>query len=445
MSLFGTDGIRGRADQPPLDESTLCRLGAVLASELAPGQSVLLGHDGRESAARIEQALARGLVSGGVACVNAGLITTPALAHEVRLGAFEAGIMISASHNPARDNGIKIFGPGGRKLADEVEEHLETKMAAGSEVLGLPDRVEIEDLPGGAARYEHFLHHEAFPDLQLQGLRIGLDTANGGGSHMVPEILRSFGAEVLTFHDAPDGLNINAGCGALHPEVLAQELASAEVLLGLCLDGDGDRAIFIDEKSQVVHGDAILSLLAVELQKRGHLEKDTLVVTVMSNLGLKKAMREHDLRVLETPVGDRAVVAAMERKGLRLGGEPSGHIIFGPAHEYTGDGLYAALVLLGILAEEKRPLSEIKSLFEEFPQLLINVPCQPTKPDLSQIPSVMSAVAEVEAELGEQGRVVLRYSGTENLCRVMVEGPDTKTVQKHTNLIVNAVKEAVGV
>jgi phosphoglucosamine mutase len=445
MSLFGTDGIRGRADQPPLDEHTLCRLGAVLASELVPGQSVLMGHDGRESAGRIEQALARGLASGGISCVNADLVTTPALAHETRLGVFEVGIMISASHNPARDNGIKLFGRGGRKLADDVEAHIETKMAAGVEPTDLQPAVAVPELEGGTARYEDFLHRDAFPDLDLAGVRIALDAANGSGSHLVPSILRSFGAEVVAWHDAPDGQNINANCGALHPEILASESSGTGARLGLCLDGDGDRGIFIDEQGQVLHGDAVLSFLAVELDKRGHLEKDSIVVTVMSNLGLKKALRERGLRVVETPVGDRAVVAAMERDGLTLGGEPSGHIIFGPAHEYTGDGLYAALVLLSILVEEDRPLSELTSLFQEFPQLLINVPCQPDKPDLSQIPSVVAAVQAVEDELGDQGRVVLRYSGTENLCRVMVEGPEESIVKRHTDHIVEAVREAVGV
>ena len=444
MSLFGTDGIRGQADQPPLDEHTLCRLGAVLASELESGQCVLIGHDGRESASRIEQSLARGLATGGISCVNAGLVTTPALAHETRLGPFDVGIMISASHNPARDNGIKLFGPGGRKLADEVEAHIETKMAAGVEPGALPDSVEVPELAGGTARYESFLHDESFPDLDLGGMRIALDTANGSGSHMVPAILDSFGAEVLCWHDSPDGQNINANCGALHPEVLAEECKGTGARVGLCLDGDGDRAIFIDEHGQVVHGDAILSLLAVELHKRGHLAKDSLVVTVMSNLGLKKALRERGMRVVETPVGDRAVVAAMEREGLTLGGEPSGHIIFGPAHEYTGDGLYAALVLLGIMVEEDRPLSDLASLFQAFPQLLINVPCVPEKPDLGQIEAVMAAVKRVEDELGEQGRVVLRYSGTENLCRVMVEGPEESVVERHTEHIVEAVREAVG-
>ncbi len=352
--------------------------------------------------------------------------------------------MISASHNPARDNGIKIFGPGGRKLADEVEAHLETKMAAGHAVEGLPDAVEIPELEGGTARYEAFLHEEAFPALDLSGVRLVLDAAHGGGSRMVPAILRSFGAEVLSHHDAPDGENINSNCGALHPEILAREMAGTGALLGLCLDGDGDRGIFVDEQGRVLHGDAILSLLAIELDKRGHLEKDSLVVTVMSNLGLKKALREQGLKVVETPVGDRAVVAAMESDGLTLGGEPSGHIIFGPAHEYTGDGLYAALVLLDILVEERRPLSKLASLFEEFPQLLINVPCQPDKPDLDTIPTVMAAVRIVEEELGEQGRVVLRYSGTENLCRVMVEGPDEATVKRHTDALVAVVQEAVG-
>jgi len=317
-------------------------------------------------------------------------------------------------------------------------------MAAGVEPTDLQPAVAVPELEGGTARYEDFLHDEAFPDLDLGGVRIVLDAANGSGSHLVPSILRSFGAEVVAWHDSPDGQNINANCGALHPEFLATEAAGTGARLGLCLDGDGDRGIFIDEKGQVLHGDAVLSLLAVELDKRGHLEKDSLVVTVMSNLGLKKALRERGLRVVETPVGDRAVVAAMERDGLTLGGEPSGHIIFGPAHEYTGDGLYAALVLLGILVEEDRPLSELASLFQEFPQLLINVPCKPDKPDLSQIPSVMAAVQAVEDELGDQGRVVLRYSGTENLCRVMVEGPEESIVKRHTDYIVEAVREAVG-
>jgi phosphoglucosamine mutase len=444
MTLFGTDGIRGQASQPPLVPEDLGRIAAIFASKLIHGDSregarVLIGHDGRRSAGMIEAALAASLTFEGCEVVDAGLLTTPVLAHETRIRGFDSGIMISASHNPAKDNGIKFFSRDGSKLLDEIEKAVEADFEAGI-------RPKPAEKPGFHRRladtgtsYLRFLKEEAFPGLNLNKIKILIDCANGGGSKLAPQVFESFGAEVTSLNDRPNGDNINRGCGALHPEDLSREFEKNSFDLALCLDGDGDRSIFLDEKGAVVHGDALLTLLALHLGKIGSLPKKCLAVTVMSNLGLKKAMSEANIHVEETPVGDRAVVAAMRRLGLALGGEPSGHVIFGEEHNFTGDGIYTCLKLLEVMQKTGETLSRLSSSFSAFPQLLVNVEVQ-TKPPLEDIPEVLEIWRAIEGELGENGRIVLRYSGTEPLCRVMAEGPTETIVQNAVQRIVDVVR-----
>jgi phosphoglucosamine mutase len=284
---------------------------------------------------------------------------------------------------------------------------------------------------------------ERFTGLDLSGLRILVDCANGGGSGLVPEVLASFGAEAIARNEAPDGTNINAGCGALHPERIAAEVTGLGCQLALCLDGDGDRAIFVDEHGRVVHGDALLTLMALAFAASGELRNRAVAVTVMSNLGLKRAVGSQQIRVFETPVGDRSVVAAMLQHDLTLGGENSGHIIFGDEHNHTGDGLYTCLKLLEILVRTEQPLSELTACFSPYPQKLVNVVVS-AKPPLMSLPLVVQTYKEVERELGDDGRVVLRYSGTENLCRVMVEAASSELVDRAVERLVSAVESSVG-
>ncbi|MFQ5506653.1 MAG: phosphoglucosamine mutase [Planctomycetota bacterium] len=450
MPLFGTDGIRGRAGEAPLEPLTLLRiaqvLGRLLSGELEDRSSgsVLIAHDGRASSDMIQSALAAGLLSEGFDTAFGGLMTTPALAHETRLGGHAAGVMISASHNPAADNGIKIFGSDGSKLPDALETRIEAGLSGSPAHPGAPTdpgRAVSSEEAGGL--YEGFLRGGAFSGLDLEGTRLLVDCANGAGSTIVPRILRDLGAEVRAVNDAPDGRNINEDCGALHPEGIAHEVPAGGYNLGFCLDGDGDRSIFIDESGQVVRGDALLTLFALDLDRQGRLEGRGIVVTVMSNLGMRKALGGHDIRVIETQVGDRAVVAAMKAEGIGLGGEPSGHLIFGHEHNYTGDGLYTCLKLLAVMRDTGRNLSDLASCFTAYPQLLVNVPIGPERPELAEVPEIAEACSEVERQLGDEGRVVLRYSGTENLCRVMIEGPDEARVRGLVELLVQAVGRAL--
>lgn len=447
MTLFGTDGIRGKAGCPPLVPEDLGRIAAIFASRLIQGESkegtrILIGHDGRRSAGMIEAALAASLTFEGCEVVDAGLLTTPVLAHETRLRGFDSGIMISASHNPAQDNGIKFFSRDGSKLPDSIEKAVEADFEAGVQPKPAEKQGFHRRLQGTGSAYLRFLQEEAFVGFNLEGLKILIDCANGGGSQLAPQVFEAFGADVTTLNDRPNGDNINRGCGALHPEFLCREFEKASFDLALCLDGDGDRSIFLDEKGRVVHGDALLTLLALHFGKEGALPGDCLAVTVMSNLGLKKAISQAGFKVEETPVGDRAVVAAMRKMGLGLGGEPSGHVIFGQEHNFTGDGIYTCLKLLQVMKQTGEPLSHLASSFSAFPQLLVNVEVK-QKPPLEDLPEIMDVWKRIEKELGNEGRVVLRYSGTEPLCRVMAEGPTQDIVKDVVQRIVDVVRRTL--
>ena len=447
--FFGTDGIRGKANVAPLDPVTLVEIGSVLGRLMRErggiDGGILIAHDGRRSADMIFASLSAGLCAEGVEVFEAGLLTTPALAHESRLGAYQAGVMISASHNPAEDNGIKLFGANGQKIADEIEHAIEEELSSAIDaVRAEPACIRRIAAHGrdGAPGYRAFLH-ETFPDLDLSGLRILVDCAHGAGSKLAPRVLEDFGATVIALNIEPDGSNINKNCGALHPEAIAAEVASQGCALGLCLDGDGDRSIFVDETGQVVDGDALLTLLALELERDGRLAQSTIAVTVMSNLGLKQALSQAQITIRETPVGDRAVSAAMQEHDLVLGGENSGHIIFGQRHHYTGDGLFTTLELMGILQARGAALSELTSAFERCPQKLVNVSVR-NKPALDSVPEIVAAKQRVEQTLGDEGRVVLRYSGTEQLCRVMIEALRPELVDDAIAALVQAVEKSIG-
>lgn len=439
---FGTDGLRGPAGEPPLDPDTLRRIGAALGIWLQRSgtdtKRVVVGNDGRDSSTWILDCLAQGLATTEVSTVDVGLTTTPALSFLARSEKFVAGIMISASHNPAEDNGIKIFDATGAKLDDDAQDEiadLAPKLDLGE--LGQPRPKSAPEL---LDRYQEFLAN-TFAGLDLTGVTIAIDAANGGGSELGPATLRAFGADVVATHCEPDGWNINDGCGALHPDGLAEVVRGSGAVLGICLDGDGDRGIFVDHSGQVRDGDDVLLTLGAHLAQTGALPASTVVTTVMANLGLHKALRERSIDVAITPVGDRHVTRRMQDDGFALGAETSGHVVFdGPGH-YTGDGLFTALRLLSLPgAAQGRGDTFVD--FVRFPQLLLNVPVE-QKPPLDRIDAIQACKAKIEAELGEDGRVVLRYSGTENLCRVMVEGPDEAQVERLAAELAQVVGESL--
>jgi len=438
---FGTDGLRSRAGDPPMDPETLRRVGAALGVQLQRGgglqKRVLIGNDGRESAPWILEALGQGLAAAEVSIGDIGLCTTPALAFLTRTQAVDAGIMISASHNPAHDNGVKIFGGDGSKLgaADEAEITALAVELRPAE----PRTPRIRDRLDLLGRYEdHF--GQQFPELDLSGRTICIDAANGGGALVAPRILRAFGAEVIELGCEPDGWNINDGVGALHPEALRAAVLEHGAALGICLDGDGDRGIFVDELGTVRDGDDVLSLFGRTLHQGGALPGDVVVATVMSNLGLHKSLRDAGVSLHVTPVGDRHVFAAMRERGCAIGGEQSGHILFSD-HDMIGDGLYTGLRLLAL--EAPQGIAALFAGFRRYPQLLVNVPVQ-KKPELASVPAIAAKAAEIERLLGDDGRLLLRYSGTEPKCRVMIEAADAALCERLCGELAAVVRAELG-
>jgi phosphoglucosamine mutase len=421
----------------------LGRAGGAAARGLPEGDRprALLGHDGRRSGPELEAALGRGLASRGFDVSSVGLITTPGLALLTRLEAFRIGAMISASHNPAEDNGIKVFSQEGEKLSDESESAIEARLRERPAVkLEGPPPAHDGDLEFG---YLSYLVDEAGAGLRLDGMRIAVDCANGGGSRVAPRVFGRLGAVVSAVAAEPDGDNINLHCGATQPGLLQKEVRSQGARLGIALDGDGDRCILVDETGDVVNGDGIMTLLARHAKAKGLLPDPRIVATVMSNKGLHRALRESGIGVVTVDVGDRRVVEGLRRESLRLGGEQSGHVVFGPDHHYIGDGIYTALRVLRVMTETKKPLSELAGAFRAFPQVLLNVAVS-RKPSLADLPAVDRVRKRVEAELGEDGRVLLRYSGTEPLARVMVEGPDLERVRSQAQELADLIAAEIG-
>ncbi len=450
--LFGTDGVRGKANVHPMTAEIALALGQALAHvvDLHPGQSgerrrIIIGKDTRLSGYLFEDALAAGICSMGVDVIQVGPMPTPGmafLAHDMRC---HAGVMISASHNPYQDNGIKFFTSDGFKLPDEVEARIEALIASGELAAqrAEPDEIgrarRIEDAEG---RYVVFLKKTFPADLTLDGLRVVLDCANGAAYKVGPTVLRELGAEVFAVGVEPNGRNINDGCGALHPERTAAKVRELRADVGVALDGDADRAVLVAENGVVVDGDALLALFARDLQSRGALRGGKVVATVMSNLGLEKALETLGVGLLRTQVGDRYVVEAMRSGGCNLGGEQSGHFVF-LDHNTTGDGLITALQALAIVRRQDAGLATLTAGFRRYPQVLVNVHVA-EKPPLESLPSFAAAVRRVEAELDGRGRVLIRYSGTESKARIMVEGDDERRVGEYAHDLADQLRRAVG-
>ena len=449
--LFGTDGIRAVAGERPLDAATIFAVGEALAHALKakhPMPKVLLGMDTRESGPWIARLLCAGLERGGAALANAGVITTPAVAYLARKFGFAAGVVISASHNPWADNGIKIFGGDGYKLPDAQELAIESEIFARLASSVAPVEAALPEVdPVYRHDYEAFLRAAA-PGLAegegLAGTHLVLDCANGAASAIAPELFASFaGSRVELTHAAPDGRNINEHCGALHPEVVARETRERGAALGVTLDGDADRALFADAEGRVVNGDAVLLLAARALQAAGQLSGDMVVATTMSNMGLEAALRRSGIRMLRAPVGDKYVLEMMQAHGAALGGEQSGHILF-PHLATTGDGLLTALVVLDIVKRSGKTLGALVSDLKTYPQVIVNVRVREKKP-LHDIATVAVAIREAEQRIAENGRVVIRYSGTEALARVMVEAESEAMMREHAERIAGAIRAELGV
>ena len=442
--IFGTDGIRGRAGEGWLTTGAATSLGLALAEVLGAKDThphALLGHDGRKSGPGLEAALARGLRAGGFEVTTCGLITTPGLAWLVKDRRYALGAMVSASHNPAEDNGIKVFGASGEKLSDALEEAVEAQLRARPS-LELAGEAPSHD-PALEERYLSFLVEVAGKGLALHGLKIVLDCANGGASRVAPRVFFRLGAQVISIAAEPDGENINRECGATHLAPLSRAVRTHGAHLGIALDGDGDRCMLVDERGEVVHGDGIMTIVARAAAQEGAWSDKRIVATVMSNRGLHKALRDVGVGVVTTDVGDRRVVEALRRESLPLGGEQSGHVVFGADHDHIGDGIYTALRVLRILSRAQKPLSELAGAYRAFPQVLLNVPVK-SKPALSGLARTMAAQKKVEAELGEDGRVLLRYSGTESLARVMVEGPDEGLIRARAQELADTLAAEIG-
>ncbi len=433
--LFGTDGIRGKAHQYPLDVLTMTRLGVALARRLTGNRKVLLGRDTRESGPEIAGALARGIEQGGGRVEIVGVIPTPGIAYLCRVTDAEAAISISASHNPWQDNGVKIFGHDGMKIPDAVEEELEEalkRVGGGTLFLELDG-----EMPRLIERYEEFL---VKPDA-LRGKRVVIDVGFGAAYRIAPEAFRRAGAEVIVMNDAPNGRNINEGSGALHPEGLAERVVAERADFGVAFDGDADRAIFVDDAGNVRNGDEIIYLWSQHLKREGKLRGDRVVTTVMSNFGFEQQLKRDGIELLRAQVGDKYVLELMLAHDAVIGGEQSGHIIDRTVHT-TGDGIHTALVFGEILAQSQARFSELKT-FEPMPQLLINERVG-SKPPLDSLPKYQQALAESQQELGGHGRILVRYSGTENLVRVMVEGDEEPRIRKIAEHLRDILRHEIG-
>jgi len=427
--LFGTDGIRGRAGQWPLVDDFLVGLGRVLGARVAAqeaGARVVIGHDGRASGPGIVAALGAGLRRSGASVQELGLCTTPALAYLAAAGPFQAGIMVSASHNPAEDNGVKLFGHDGAKFPDAAEGEIEAALQRPlPPPAAAPGALRAD--PAALEQYVAWLQG-AFADLDLSGRRILVDCAHGGASQLAGRVLAACGAEPVLLNDRPDGANINRDCGALHPEGAARATAARGCDLGISLDGDADRGIVLDGAGRVLDGDALLAGLGRHHQRRGELAQSTVVATVMSNLALETWLAESGVRLLRTQVGDRFVAEAMRAGGFNLGGEKSGHLLFGADHGWRGDGLYTLLRVLRVLAREGIGGADFARGYQDFPQRLLNLKVSRRVP-LEQLPALAAEDLRLQSELAGSGRSVIRFSGTELRLRLMVEARDAALVE----------------
>jgi phosphoglucosamine mutase len=445
--LFGTDGVRGTANVWPMTAEVALQLGQAIAHIFRGGRGshrILIGKDTRLSGYMFEDALAAGVCSMGVNVIQVGPMPTPAMAFLTTDMRCDAGVMISASHNPYQDNGIKFFAHDGFKLPDELEARIENLIFSGEleRLRADPDEIgRARRIDDAAGRYIVFLK-KTFPlELTLDGLRVVLDCANGAAYKVGPTMLAELGAEVFPLGIEPNGRNINRDCGSLHPERLAAKVQELRADVGIAVDGDADRVVIVSERGELVDGDALLALCARDLHERGALRGGGVVATVMSNLGLERALGELGLELVRTQVGDRYVVEEMRRSGYNLGGEQSGHVVF-LDHNTTGDGLLTALQVLAIQRRKERPLSELVQGIERFPQVLLNIAVAEKRP-LDELPELVRRIRQVEDELGERGRVLIRYSGTERKARIMVEGEDEERVRAFADDLAATLQRAL--
>ena len=442
--LFGTDGIRGHAGEIPLDDKTISAVAASLARQLreATGRAprIVTGRDTRESGPQIERAFHAGAKGEGAECVSASVITTPGVAYLTRTHGFDAGVVISASHNPFQDNGIKIFTPSGKKADDGTERRIEKDVAAGlapdvepAEVNEIQarslDRDYIEDLAGG------------FPELDLRGKKMVVDCANGAAYKLAPQLFSRLGAEIVAINDSPDGRNINLNCGSLHLDVLQAAVVENAADFGVAFDGDADRALFVNEKGDIVDGDATLWIMANFLLDHGRLANRKVIATVMSNVGLEIALRSKGIELVRTSVGDKYVLDELLASGSEIGGEQSGHVIF-PDKSIVGDGMLTALFVLEAMYERGVAFSEMLEGFTAYPQILVNVKVKEKRP-FDDVAAIAKEARDIELELAESGRLLLRYSGTENLARVMIEGADQESITVQANRLAEVIRASL--
>jgi phosphoglucosamine mutase len=443
--LFGTDGIRGIANEYPMTAEMALNIGratAHLFKKKGHVAKVIVGKDTRISGYMFESALVSGICSMGVNAIMVGVMPTPGIAFLTSSMRADAGIVISASHNPLQDNGIKIFSSEGFKLPDEKELAIEDFIFASDKDKERPapgDLGKVYRLDDARGRYTVFLKHTFPKEYTLEGTRIVLDCANGATYRIAPDTFFELGAQVTTLFDHPDGVNINVNCGSQHPEKLAHEVVKRKADVGFAFDGDGDRLTAVDEKGAVLTGDQILAICARMMKKEGTLTNNLVVRTVMSNIGLGIALHEMGIDSVITNVGDRNVLEEMRARGASIGGEDSGHLIF-LEHHTTGDGIITALQVLTAMKREGKPLSELATVMTVFPQVLINIDVK-ARPDLSTVPEIVKAIKGAEDALGNRGRVLVRYSGTQNMCRVMVEGPTKEETVKHCEKIAEVVRK----
>lgn len=446
--LFGTDGVRGVANLDPMTSEMAMQLGRAAAHifmRRAGRHQIVIGKDTRISGYMLESALMAGICSMGVDVLVVGPMPTPAIAFLTRSLRADAGVVISASHNPYQDNGIKFFSSDGFKLPDDVEARIEELIVSDeishlrptADLIGKAYR--IDDAEG---RYIEFAKRSLPKDLDFQGLKIVVDCANGAAYKVAPMVLRELGATVEVIGNKPDGMNINAGCGAVHPELLQESVRRYNADLGIALDGDADRAVFVCEQGKVIDGDHVMAALGLDLHQNGLLAKQTLVGTVMSNFGLELSMSKAGVKLIRTPVGDRYLLERMLAEGYNFGGEQSGHFIF-LDHNTTGDGLISALQMLSLVKRTKKPLSELAKAMTAVPQVLVNVHVT-KKPKLETIPDIDNAIQESERRLNGCGRVLIRYSGTEPLLRIMVEGEQSTMVQDMAEDLARVVRKHIG-
>ncbi|MFA5322114.1 MAG: phosphoglucosamine mutase [Smithella sp.] len=443
--LFGTDGIRGVANEYPMTTEIASNVGraiAYISKKEGHKPRIIIGRDTRISGDMFESAIISGICSMGVNAISVGVIPTPGIAFLTQDMRADAGIVISASHNPSQDNGIKIFNADGFKLSDEKENKIEELILASNMHRLQPTPKEmgkLSRLDDAVGRYVDFLKATFPQKLNPEGMKIILDCSNGATYRVAPKVFAELGVEVTTLFDKPDGQNINFNCGSQHTEVLAAEVLRQEADIGFAFDGDGDRVIVVDDKGNVLTGDRMLAICSVILKKENKLKNNLVVRTVMSNLGLTVAFQKLGIDSVFANVGDRFVLEEMLARDAIIGGEDSGHLIF-LDHHTTGDGLITALQVLAAMKKEEKPLSELARVMKVFPQMLINIDVK-KKPEIETVPEIMAAIKKAEETLGDKGRVLVRYSGTQNMCRVMVEGPTKKETETHCRQIADVVKK----